>query len=152
MGEAKGRNVASLLFGVALILFGAWLVLSTMTSSSQQKVIFKTSEVIVETPETPEEFALGLGNRDSLNEDTGMLFVYDNEDQRYFWMENMRFSIDIIWIDADEVVVDITSNLSPDTYPDRFTSSEPSQYVLEVNAGYAEENDIKVGDKVIIRL
>ncbi len=152
MKSHKGRNVSSLLFGVALIVFGAWLVFSTISGSSQKKVIFRTTEVVVETPETPDEFTLGLGNRDSLGDDDGMLFVYESEAQRNFWMENMRFPIDIIWINADEVVVDITSDLSPQTYPDSFTSSEPSQYVLEVNAGYSEENNINVGDKVVIKL
>jgi len=82
MKSTKGGNVASLIFGVVLIAFGAWLVFSTVSSSNQKKVIFETSEVAVETPETPEEFALGLGNRDSLGEDAGMLFVYNNEAQR----------------------------------------------------------------------
>lgn len=152
MKSTKGGNVASLIFGVVLIAFGAWLVFSTVSSSNQKKVIFETSEVAVETPETPEEFALGLGNRDSLGEDAGMLFVYNNEAQRYFLMKNMRFSIDIIWINADKRVVDITEYLSPDTYPERFTSSKPAQYVLEVNAGYSDKYDINIGDQAIVSL
>lgn len=150
--NGRGRNVASLIFGLALVVFGGWLIYTSINNRNEEVVIFENAKVAVEIPGTPGEYSLGLGNRDFLDSDKGMLFVYDSDGQRYFWMENMRFAIDIIWINSDKKVVDITKNLAPESYPERFTSIEPAQYVLEVNAGFSDENNIEIGDKAIIRL
>ena len=58
----------------------------------------------------------------------------------------MKFSIDIIWIGEGMEVVDITRNISPDSFPQQFKSKLPSKYVLEVNAGWAESRDVEIGD------
>lgn len=151
-GSADKSRLASLLFGIALILFGAWIVYNTSTRASEKVVIFESTKVIVEVPETPEEQEQGLGGRESLGEDEGMLFVYETEKQRFFWMKDMKISIDIVWMNSDKEVIDITRNLSPDTYPEKFTSAAPAQYVLEVSAGYTEDNNINIGDKAVIKL
>jgi len=87
-----------------------------------------------------------LSNREKLAENQGMLFVFDHTDYHSFWMKDMRFAIDIIWIDENKKVVDITHNAEPESYPKIFKPSLPAQYVLEVNAGWAEEHRVKVGD------
>lgn len=97
---------------------------------------------------TQEEKRLGLSVFEKLNENEGMLFLYEKEDYYRFWMKDMRFPIDIIWINKDFKIVDITENISPDTFPQVFTSKEPAQYILEVNAGFAKNNNIKIGDYI----
>jgi uncharacterized membrane protein (UPF0127 family) len=151
-GGDKKKNLASLFFGLVLVIFGGWLVYSSVVRAGEKEVIFESTSLTIEVPESSEAEARGLGGRESLAKNHGMLFTYESEAQRYFWMKDMKFSIDIIWIDDDQRVIDITKNLSPETYPERYTSSEPSQYVLEVNAGYSDEKGIEVGDKAIIRL
>ena len=89
---------------------------------------------------------LGLGFRNGLSEGYGMLFVFAKDAKYAFWMKDMHFSIDIIWIAADHAVVYIAPNVSPDSYPKNFAPTRNSRYVLEVPAGFATTNDLKIGD------
>lgn len=88
----------------------------------------------------------GLSGRPSLLEGTGMLFVFEKPDFYSFWMKDMNFPIDIIWIGKDYKIVDISANVSPSTFPKTFLPKDPAQFVLEVNAGWAGLNKISVGD------
>jgi len=101
--------------------------------------------------ETAEEKAMGLSGRKSLAEEEAMLFVYDKPDRYSFWMKDMNFPIDIIWIDEDLKVVDITENLQPESFPQKFTSKKQAQYVVEVNAGWVEEHRVHIGSPVSLR-
>lgn len=88
----------------------------------------------------------GLSGRQSLPEDRGMLFVYNEPQNLSFWMKDMNFAIDIIWIGSDWRVIDITQNARPNSFPKRFRPSSSAQYVLEVNSGFVEGNNIKRRD------
>lgn len=90
----------------------------------------------------------GLSDREALGEDQGMLFIYTEAGNYSFWMKDMKFPIDIIWIDENYKVIDITKNILPDTFPQSFQPAYPVKYVLEVNANWADRNFIRVGDLV----
>ncbi len=81
-----------------------------------------------------------------------MLFVFDKPDIYSFWMKDMLFPIDMIWISEDGKVVYIERDARPESYPNSFIPDAPAKYVLEVNAGFSEKNNLKVGDKVEINL
>jgi uncharacterized protein len=109
---------------------------------------------VVELAVTPQQQAQGLSGRLRLAPGTGMLFILGSEGRPFFWMKDMRFPLDIVWISAEYVVVDITEDVSPPD-PGQTTSdlpiyrpAEPAQYVLEINAGEAESADIRIGDLV----
>lgn len=104
--------------------------------------------VRVEVADTPAERMRGLSGRDSLDAAGGMLFIFDESDYHRVWMREMRFAIDVIWIDERLTVVDITRRLTPDTYPRQFEPSTPARFALEVNAQFAESFGISVGDQV----
>ena len=98
----------------------------------------------VELAATPEERFQGLSGRPNLAAGTGMLFVFEQEGSRSFWMKDMRFPLDMVWIDAQCLVVDITRN-APPPEPGQalsdlptFGPSAPVVYVLEINAGESE--------------
>jgi lipid II:glycine glycyltransferase (peptidoglycan interpeptide bridge formation enzyme) len=79
-----------------------------------------------------------------------MLFVFPKTKHYRSWMQGMRFSIDIIWLDK-KGVVGLTENIQPpsEKSPLRFYKSpQPAKYMLEVNAGFAKKNNIRVGDPV----
>lgn len=97
---------------------------------------------------TPKEQERGLSGRNNLKEDEGMLFVFDNMDKHYFWMKDMNFPIDIIWIDEDLYVIFIEKNIQIESYPETFGSNKDSKYVLEVNASFSEKNNLKEGEKI----
>ena len=79
-----------------------------------------------------------------------MLFVFDTDDTWGIWMKDMQFAIDIVWINAEGVVVSVKAAASPSSYPEAFYPSAPARYVLEVPAGYAAAQGIAEGVKVVI--
>jgi len=93
---------------------------------------------------------LGLGNRSGLGADQGMLFIFPTDDIHMFWMKDMSFSIDMIWMSDDGTIIYIQPNVAPSTYPDAFGPNGVSRYVLEVPANFAAENNVKVGDKATL--
>ncbi len=103
----------------------------------------------VELADTLEKHIQGLSDKEELID--GMLFLFDERQIRSFWMKNMHFPIDIIWID-DEKIVNISKNLPPEGENPKKTYSSiyPVYYVLEVNAGFCEQNNISIGDRVKI--
>lgn len=94
--------------------------------------------------------AKGLMFRKSLPEKEGMLFIFDEENYQTFWMMNMSFPIDIIWINKEKKVVDITKNAQPCKIicSTTYRPKEKAMYVLEVNANFTEQNKIKIGSLV----
>lgn len=103
-------------------------------------------EVAAEIADTPEKRALGLSGREELRENEGMIFIFPEEGHRQFWMKEMNFALDIIWLGEDKKVIDITKGARPESYPERFSPSMPAKYVLEVNSGFADRHKIKIGD------
>lgn len=87
----------------------------------------------------------GLSGRDDLAADKAMLFVYEKPAERCMWMREMRFSIDIVWLNADKQIIKIAEDVSPATFPESFCTSN-SQYVLELKSGGASKYGYKVGD------
>jgi len=89
----------------------------------------------------------GLSGRPSLDNDTGMLFVFDHEDYWSFWMIDMKFPLDIIWFNSNRQVVWVEPNLQPCTSTNcaELTPESPAMYVLEINAGFAAIHQIKLG-------
>lgn len=105
-----------------------------------------------ETVDTPSKRNKGLGGRESLASDFGMLFIFDKTDRHNFWMKGMKIPLDFIWI-LDDKVVDITENVPPQVdQPDSaltiYSSKTDTNKMLEVNAGFISANNIKVGDTV----
>lgn len=120
--------------------------------SSAQKALDSVSiriagkEIKVEIADSEEKRNKGLSGRKKLGENDGMLFIFEITAQYSFWMKDMRFPLDIIWIDENKKIVAISENISPDTYPASFSPSDPVKYVLEVNAGWAEKNGVEAGN------
>lgn len=107
----------------------------------------------VELADTDEERRLGLSFRKKLDENSGMLFVMPKRDVTSFWMKDMQFPLDIIWIDGDRVVK-IHRDLPPEgSIPsEHYSSVDPVDYVLELNGGFAQSQGIEVGDFVKLNI
>jgi uncharacterized membrane protein (UPF0127 family) len=97
-----------------------------------------------------EERQLGLMFREKLNSDQGMLFVFEDEDFHFFWMKNMKLSIDILWLDKEKRIVHIESNVPPcrKSPCDTYASKIPAMYVLEMQAGLTAKNKLKLYDRL----
>jgi uncharacterized membrane protein (UPF0127 family) len=90
----------------------------------------------------------GLGGRSCIGANEGMLFVFKQPGFYPFWMKDMKFPIDIVWISSSHTVVTVKPDVSPSTYPKNFSNSEPAQYVLEVGTGQAQKLDLRNGATV----
>lgn len=129
---------------LGIVIFGGvWL----LSPAKQPTVVINGHAVEIEVARTPEEQARGLSGRESLAENAGMLFVYEQSITPSFWMKEMNFPLDIIWIGEDKKIVDITENMLPETYPQTFQPKALVQYVLEVNAGWAKNHNISIDDR-----
>jgi len=102
----------------------------------------------IEEVSTPEKAALGLSGRESMCEKCGMLFVFGANDYRGFWMKDMKFDLDIIWISGDRVVY-LAKNLSYEKgMAESVVPEAKADKVLEINAGMSDKIGIKIGDEV----
>ncbi len=112
------------------------------------------AEFPVELAITSPEKSQGLSDRPSLAPDTGMLFIYEQQSRFRFWMRNMHFPLDMVWIGSDCTVADVTLNApAPDpgqtlNQLPRYSPASPALYVLEINAGEAPAKGIEAGVEV----
>jgi len=143
-----------ILFGV-IVFGGIWAAneLSEVRFDGEQVIptaVFNNTVLELEIVQTQEEQQQGLSGRVALPENVGMLFVYEQATIPIFWMKDMNFSLDIVWIGEDKKIVHITENVAPETYPQTFSPQAPVQYVLEVNANWTNRYSVSVGDKVVL--
>ena len=120
---------------------------------STAEIVVGETPVAVELAIKPEETSLGLGYRNGLPENGGMLFIFPEPGERMFWMKGMRFCLDIIWI-LDGEITGAAENACPDPEGTddadrmRFPSPTPVNYVLEMPAGWLEEHGYGPGTSV----
>lgn len=107
-----------------------------------------THEFKVEVASTDRQRAQGLMLRETMAGDHGMLFVFDAEGDRYFWMKDTPLSLDIIFADADGVIVRIAERTTPFSQK-IIPSREAAMFVLELNAGQSEKLGISAGDRLV---
>ena len=109
-----------------------------------------STTVSVEIVRTPADRDRGLSGRLSLAPDRGMLFLFDHPDTYGFWMPEMQFSIDIIWLNANWQIVDIAPSVAPESYPHVFVPKAPATFVLEVVSGLSERSGWHEGDQFTV--
>lgn len=134
------------IFLFCILLF---VLLPLASSQEWRKVCIKDVCVEAQAPDTVEGILKGLMFREYLGEEEGMLFIFPIEYKHEFWMKNMNFPLDIIWIDKDKKIVDIKAGVMPCAEAcDNLIPIKEALYVLEVNAGFVKKNNIGLGDEV----
>ncbi len=149
----KRVNNLSLKAGIALVILIAVapLALFYFAIQSQYKTVtvsIKQTQIKAQIATTSQEKARGLCCRESLQQNAGMLFMYDKPGNYRYWMKDTKIPLDIYWIDASKKIVHIEPSVKPESYPKEFGTDIPSQYVLETNAGFAKTHNIQTGDIV----
>jgi uncharacterized protein len=134
--------IAALLSLVALILFSSF----NKEQSSVLKLHAGDATLFTEIASTLSARTKGLSGRESLEEGEGMLFVFAVPDKYGFWMKEMNFPIDIIWIGEDKRIVHIKESALPKSFPEVFYPPLPALYVLETGAGFVDMHGVSVGD------
>jgi uncharacterized protein len=113
------------------------------------------SKILLALASTDEQRIRGLSGLEKLNENEGMLFLFDKPSKQGFWMNEMKFPIDILWLDSDSRVVHIEKNLQPCIIfmaCHVYTPQVNSQYVLELRSGFANDHSIQNGTRVNLNL
>jgi len=130
------------------VLAAYYLYPQTNASAQTTTINFAGVTLIVELATTPAAQQLGLSGRDSMPANHGMLFVFQQPAEWGFWMHEMKFSLDIIWFDANQRVVFMEQSLAPCTPQGCpvFTPNTDALYVLEVNAGFVAAHNVVLGD------
>lgn len=149
-------NKIIIVFIIILIAFAAVIFFQfSKAGIPTSKATIGEHTFLVSVARTPEELQKGLSERNSLPKDQGMLFLFDQPGDQTFWMKGMKVPIDIIFINNDRIV-SISKNAQPveegNTNLPLYSSAQPSDKVLEINAGLSDEYGFKVGDQVKIEL
>jgi len=142
---------ASLILAIVILLSAASCRHDNLSSGNRQLITMPNGKQItlVGIADDEAERAQGLSGHEQLAANEGMWFVFDREGYYPFWMKDMKFSLDIIWLNDDYQIVDMERYVPPVTgvtnLP-QYQNATPAKYVLEVNAGVSE--GLSVGDKL----
>lgn len=139
-------------FTALVIIFSVLMAGEPLAESNAHslRIIKQDKEEIaftVELAQTPQELARGLMHRQSMPHDHGMLFLFEDEEERGFWMKNTYIPLDMIFIRKDGTIHHIHENAIPHDLT-TIRSRGPVMAVLEVNGGVMELHGIQPGDRV----
>lgn len=157
-----------------------WVSTPDSVKQNGSALLSGDATISVELAVSEEERTLGLGNREAIAPQAGMLFVFPRSDFHGIWMKGMRFPLDIIWLASPGlsggeprglvpaptgtecaqnyekgkkclIVVDIKENVVPESYPESFFPQKRASYVLEMNGGAARKNGITIGSVLMFK-
>ena len=168
MAHKPSIATSYLRFGIILVAIVVVIILALVVGESKPKqsphsnavmsacgpyrkdgtVVVDSQKIDVEIAKNSAEFAKGLGGRSCILPDQGMFFAFNKPGRYPFWMKEMKFPIDIIWIGTNHKVVYMEINKSPSTYPDSFENQAPAQYVLELKANQSKVLHMVLGTSV----
>jgi uncharacterized membrane protein (UPF0127 family) len=122
---------------------------------NQTVVSIGDARLLADIAATPDQKSLGLGVRSNMTEAEAMLFPFESEAVHGFWMNGMKFPIDIIWLDAGKKVVHIEPGLQPcqtSLNCPTYSPEKSAQYVLETVAGFSQRHNVTVGTQAQFEL
>ena len=161
----KKTNRLWIVAGISLLLMSIWWWQTRSRTSSQQvfgesnnnpktkqvQVSIGKTSILAEIRRSEAEQALGLSWRPGMAENEGMIFVYDRPQRVSYWMKGMNFPLDFIWVRQGEVV-ELNKHVLPPTADDprikTVTPVNEVDMVIEVNAGFVDRHQVKVGDLI----
>lgn len=145
---------AVLVFAIIIGLGLGFISLSKKPNTCNQTyhedgiVYYGRHDWLVQIARSDQAREVGLSGKSCLPDSQAMLFQFDKPGYYPFWMKDMKFPIDIIWISSAGEVTDIDSNVAPSSYPKTFTNTQPADKVLEIKAGQADQLGIKTGSHI----
>lgn len=123
-------------------------ILSRGLKFERSQIAISRKKMTALLADTPRKMTAGLMFMKSLKQNECMLFVFPRDGAHPIWMRNMKFNIDILWLDGKKKVVDMVESAKPIHGFDisSYSSNHPSRYVVELNAGFVRKNKVKIGD------
>jgi uncharacterized protein len=135
---------------LVILLLTATIIYNIAKSNSLvcMQVSQNGSCILLETVSSPQDTTKGLGGRDSIPKGTGMLFYFGKEYKHCIWMKDMKFSLDILWIDKNKKIVKLMERVNPESFPKSFCPDQDVKWVVELNAGEAATYGIFLGQQL----
>ena len=149
----KAFILAFLVLSVIIIIAGYFMYKNSSSKSNKICIEGKTC-FYAEIADTLGERERGLSGKQSLGDDKGMLFIFEEETLPGFWMKDMKFPIDKLWIDENKKIVGIEKNMQPCEEGKEcpvFYPSRDIMYVFEINSGLSDAYGFEEGDSVYLR-
>lgn len=138
---------------LGLIAFTYYIFYFHETKPNLLEIKINDTVIYSQVADTENERSLGLSFTKQLEENAGMLFIFPNISTKNFWMRDMNYNLDILWLDENKIIIGFVENADKNSYFPRrpndskiYHSPENTKYVLEVNAGTIEKLKIKAGD------
>lgn len=156
----KTGKIISLAAIIILFLLGvAYLVTRKNITESEQfqgreqkSISIRDHAFSAVISKTEAELTQGLSNTNPITENEAMLFVFPAPGIYNFWMKDMRYPIDILWINTDKKIIFIQKNATPESYPEGFGPTDTQAVmVLEIKAGLSDKVGIRIGDNVVLK-
>jgi len=150
--------VLIILAGGIFVVYKLWPPKKTSKEAEGEQINYSLvkiggKEIRAEVVDNEASRMKGLSGRESLALNEGMLFVFEKPDIYPFWMKEMKFSIDIIWLKNNKII-EIINSAEPPTLNGKtitYTPRAEADIVLELNGGFCQENGVKIGDEVSIK-
>ncbi len=120
--------------------------------SSKLSIVLNGKTFVLEVANTDATIKQGLSGHAPLADDGGMLFIFPTAGNYGFWMKDMLFPLDIIWINSNFQIVHVEQNLTPASYPTVYYPNADALYVIEINAGQTAKLNIHEGDTVQLKI
>lgn len=147
----KSRECCAVLLLFCLVFFTG----TSANAFAKKQIKLGGRTFVVEVAESPDQHQRGLMFREKLGENEGMLFIFDNEETRFFWMKNTLIDLSIGYFDKKGVLVDVQEMKSGKGVPDAalpsYPSALPAKYALEMTKGWFEKNKVKIGSKLTVQ-
>lgn len=144
---------------IIFIIVGALLIILLSNSGILGKkatATFGNQKVTLDVADTAKTRETGLSGRNSLAENKGMLFLFDEPGIPTFWMKGMKFPIDIIFLNSDKIVTIYKNVPAPKTTTEMpsayYQPTYPSDKVIELKAGAADKYNLRQGDTLKLSL
>lgn len=144
-------GILLLAFGIFITLFGIYFVGNIANPNNKLNIKIGEKNYLLDVAKTSEEQEKGLAKFESIEDNQGMLFIFDTPGRWSIWMKDMKFNIDIIFLDENKKVVSIFKNVKSEIHENIFNYRKyipdyDSKYVIELKEGEIENNKIKLGD------
>jgi len=140
--ETESAPKKSVKFVVAILITIVVITLGLYLTNKNTQLTAPNGSIDIEIAKTQNERLQGLSGKSGLDENQGLLFEFDETSQQNcFWMKDMLFSIDMIWLDENKSVINVIPNVAPETFPESFCPTKPAKYGFEISSGQS----IKLG-------
>ena len=138
---------------VLFIFFGTFVVKNVGQNNPIQNIKIGEKNYNLEVVKSEEDLQKGLSKFEDISDNQGMLFIFDTPGRWNIWMKDMKFNIDIIFLNEKNEVVSLFKNVKFETHENvyqyrRYQPDYDSKYVIELKEGEIEKNKIKIGDKI----